>query len=120
MSPDDPYRSLELDSVETLAWQAHQNDLADTALRDWDGFDALRAAVAPHAARVSVTAPVRRGDHWFRVDSGPLVVAATPTGPGGFSSIPATRRSTGSSRHRTELASPTGSRSTATSRACST
>ena len=62
MIPDDPYRSLELDSVETLAWQAHQNDLADALLRGGG--------------------PLRRGDHWFRVDSGPFVVAATPTSPG--------------------------------------
>ena len=79
---DDPFRSLELDSDETLAWQARQNEAADTLLRDWDGFDELRAAVAPHLARVSVTAPVRRGVHWFRVDSGPLVVADSPTAPG--------------------------------------
>ena len=79
---DDPFRSLELDSDETLAWQARQNEAADTLLRDWDGFDELRAAVAPHLARVSVTAPVRRGVHWFRVDSGPLVVADAPTAPG--------------------------------------
>ena len=78
----DPFRLLEVESAETLAWQSRQNEAADAILRDWDGFDELRAAVAPHLARVSVTAPVRRGAHWFRVDSGPLVVADTPTGPG--------------------------------------
>ena len=77
---DDPFRSLELDSPETLAWQSRQNDLADGVLRDWDGFEGFRAAVAPLLARSSVTAPVRRGDHWFRVESGPLVVADSPTG----------------------------------------
>jgi len=78
----DPFRSLEADSGQTLAWQAAQNAAADRALREWDGFEALRAAVAPHLARLAVTAPVRGGDHWFRVDSGPLVVSTTPTGPG--------------------------------------
>ena len=66
---EDPFRSLELDSAETLAWQSQQNELADGILRDWEGFDELRAAVAPHLARVAVTAPVRRGDHWFRVET---------------------------------------------------
>jgi len=80
--PDDPYRSLETDSAETLAWQAAQNVAADRALREPEGFEELRAAVAPHLARAAVTAPVRRGPHWFRVDSGPLVVAGSPTGPG--------------------------------------
>ena len=30
-----------------------------------------------------MTAPVRRGDYWFRVNSGPLVVADTPPAPAG-------------------------------------
>ena len=66
----------------TLAWQPRQNELADLALREWGGFDELRAAVASRLARASVTAPVRRSDHWGRVDCGPFVVAASPTGPG--------------------------------------
>jgi prolyl oligopeptidase len=78
---DDPFRALESDSEATRAWEVGQNTAADAALRCWDGFDELRAAVASHLARVSVTAPVRRGSHWFRVDSTPLVVADTPTGP---------------------------------------
>ena len=79
---DDPCRSLEIDSEATLAWQAAQNEAADRLLRDWDGFEALRDAVAPHLARAVVTAPVHRGAHWFRIDSGPLVVAGSATGAG--------------------------------------
>ena len=82
-SRQDPFRSLELDSAETLAWQARQNEAGRRrASRMGADSTTLRAAVAPHLARVAVTAPVRRGDHWFRVDSGPLVVADTPIGPG--------------------------------------
>ena len=79
---DDPNRSLEVDSEATLSWQVAQNASADVLLRDQDGFEALRNAIGLHLGRSVVTAPVRRGPHWFRVDSGPLVVAATPTGPG--------------------------------------
>ena len=79
---DDPYRSLEVDSAETLAWQLGQNEASDRVLRAHDGFEELRATVAPHLARAVITAPVRGGAHWFRVDSGPLVVADSPTGTG--------------------------------------
>jgi prolyl oligopeptidase len=79
---NDPFRGLETDSDASLAWQAAENATADALLREWDGFAALRAAVAPHLARNVVTAPVRRGEHWFRVDSGPLVVARSATGAG--------------------------------------
>jgi len=79
---DGPFRSLERDSPETLAWEAEQNAVSDAALRSWHGFEALREALAVHLARGGVTAPVRRGSHWFRVDTGPLIVAESPTGPG--------------------------------------
>ena len=78
----DPFRWLERDSEETFAWQAAQNEAADRALRDHACFDELRNAIAPFLARGLVTAPVRRGGHWFRVDTGPLVVADSPTGAG--------------------------------------
>ena len=81
-SQQDPFRPLELESEETLAWQARQNEAADQALREGDGFATLRDAVAAHLARAAVTAPVRRGAHWFRVDTGPLVVSGSPTGAG--------------------------------------
>ena len=79
---DDPFRWLELDSAETLAWETRQNEAADTALRDWAGLEKLRDAVSSHLGRTSVTAPIRRGPFWFRIDTGPLVVAGSPTGPG--------------------------------------
>ena len=81
-SQQDPFRPLELESEETLAWQARLNQATDHALREWDGFGTLRDGIATHLVRVAVTAPVRRGDYWFRVDSGPLIVADTPIGPG--------------------------------------
>ena len=79
---NDPFLGLETDSEATLAWQSAQNDAADRALREWEGFEALRDAVAPHLARLATTAPVHRGGYWFRVDDGPLVVADSPTAPG--------------------------------------
>jgi prolyl oligopeptidase len=84
----DPFRALELESEATLRWQAEQNEAADRLLRDWEGFGPLRDAVARHLARTTVTAPVRRGPHWFRVESGPLVVADSPTGAGRVLVVP--------------------------------
>jgi hypothetical protein len=79
---DDPFRNLEQDSEETLVWQSSQNVMADSVLRGWDGFDELREALAPHFSYLSLTAPLRRGDLWFRIDSGPLLVAGAPSGSG--------------------------------------
>ena len=82
LTSPDPFRALETDSDDTLAWEATQNAAADGLLRGWDGFEALRDAIAPHLARVGVTAPVGCGRHWFRVEDGRLVVSEEPTGPG--------------------------------------
>ena len=81
-SSHDPFRGLELDSEETLSWQEAQNAAADDLLRDPAGLDELRDAIAPHLARSAVTAPVRSGPHWFRVETGALVVAEEPLGTG--------------------------------------
>ncbi len=78
----DPFLRLEVDSEETLAWERERNEEADAYLRDWDGFAALREAVAPHLARTAVTAPRRHGPSWFRLEGQTLVVAGTPTGEG--------------------------------------
>jgi hypothetical protein len=55
-SRQDPFRSLEVESKETLAWQAHQNEATDRALRDGDGFVALGDAVAADLARATALA----------------------------------------------------------------
>ena len=79
---EDPFHGLEADSEETLAWQHAQNAAADGPLREWEGFEALRDAVAPYLASAAVTAPTRCGQHWLRVEGGVLVVSNQPTGPG--------------------------------------
>jgi hypothetical protein len=75
---------------------------------------------APHLARVSVTAPVAQGGHWFRVDS-----ARSSSRHADRLRPNARRPGDGLARLVLPLAarnqrSPTGSRSAATSRACST
>ena len=43
---EDPYRWLEEDSPETLAWQEAQDALAEERLLAWSGFARLREAIA--------------------------------------------------------------------------
>ncbi|HEY7421603.1 MAG TPA: prolyl oligopeptidase family serine peptidase [Gaiellaceae bacterium] len=81
-SGDDPYRRLEDDSPETLAWQAEQNALAEERLVGWPGYERLREAIAPHAAALDVSAPVPAGGRWFRVASSALIVSDEPGAPG--------------------------------------
>ena len=61
----DPFRALESDLEARRAWQVGRNAATYLALLDPRGFEELRAVIAVHLARVSVTAPVRRSDHWF-------------------------------------------------------
>lgn len=79
---NDRFLGLETDSEATLAWQGVQNEVADRALREWEGFGAPRDCVAPHLAGLAMSAPVHRGGYWFRVDNGHLVVADSPTARG--------------------------------------
>src|SRR5262245_15853672 len=83
---DDPYAWLEEDSSATLEWQRCQNEVAETYLRGWSGYEQLRAAVAPHIARSFLSAPQRCGAWWFQLRfaaSGPvLTISDTPGGDG--------------------------------------
>ena len=117
---DDPFRLLERDSDETLAWQSRQNE------------DRRRRCSATGTGSTSFAPRSRRTSRALRDGAGAprrcIGSASTPArsscrarlqGRVGLSSIPDRRRSTGSSRRLVERASPTASRSVATSRACS-
>lgn len=90
---DDPYRWLEDDTAEVLAWQAEQDRFAHDHIHAWPHFDAVRAAVSRYPVSGSVESsmyrpPVRVGTLWFErvTGSGPghqvLRVSDEPGGQG--------------------------------------
>jgi prolyl oligopeptidase len=62
----DPYRWLEeLDSPQTRAWIAAENQLTDLVLGSFAGRDALRARLVELEKFSRFTPPLHRGAHWF-------------------------------------------------------
>jgi prolyl oligopeptidase len=82
---EDPFSWLEEDSLETLAWQAAQNAVAECALRNVEGFDELRRSLEQHVGSTFVSAPHGSGDRWIRLAHGEggerLERASGPAGP---------------------------------------
>ena len=82
----DPFRHLEEDSPEALAWQAALDAEAKAALQGWAGFARLRETIEPRIAAQFVFAPQERGGRWFRVGPTPggygILVADEPLGDG--------------------------------------
>ena len=84
----DPYRWLEDDTAEVLAWQGRED--ADTVayLHALGFFGGLSDAMERGAAAMRVWAPRHHGEYWFRLEAPDadaptrLVVAANPTGLG--------------------------------------
>jgi prolyl oligopeptidase len=76
----DPYRWLEDDSEEALAWQGAENAFAEEHVRGWAGYQALCEAIGPHFAAMLVFAPARGGDEWFwlSVEEAGVVLRISP------------------------------------------
>lgn len=83
---DGPYVWTEVETPQTIEWQRAQDARAVEDLTGWEGYPALREAVAPHLARqLGMYAPIHSGDWWFRLgfsDGGARVEAGeSPVGP---------------------------------------
>jgi prolyl oligopeptidase len=89
---DDPYRWLEEESREALAFQDEQNRLADHHLREWPGFEALTARIARLVSPLTVVAPRQCAGKWFSLlhedNRAYLQVASRPDGPGRRMALP--------------------------------
>ncbi|MEP7241567.1 MAG: prolyl oligopeptidase family serine peptidase [Devosia sp.] len=88
----DPYRWLEEESAEALAFQAEQNRLSDHQLRDWPGFEALSDKVGRLTAPLTMVAPRQCAGKWFSLlhedGSAFLRVSDSPEGSGRRFSLP--------------------------------
>src|SRR5690348_5832505 len=82
----DPYRWLEEESAESLAWQAEQNLHSDKELRDWPGFEKLKTRIAELIAPLDLTAPRQCRSKWLRlendIEGSRLVISKTVGGDG--------------------------------------
>jgi prolyl oligopeptidase len=82
---EDPYRWLEVNTEETLAWQDRQNDFARSVLHSWPGLDQLALSLQRHMAPMPAL-PRRGGGLWFRIDpdarAPSLIVGASSMGSG--------------------------------------
>jgi prolyl oligopeptidase len=85
----DPYRWLEDDQAdEVRAWQRAQADLASAHVREWPGFERLRATVAGLNIDKQVALPRYAAGRWFRTEVAPgavqarIVTAEDAYGPG--------------------------------------
>ncbi len=80
----DPYRWLEDDSPEAIAWQDAENQRAREFLEQTPGFEPLRASITRYTEPLGVATPRYAGGWWFRTPSakdGSLLLAArTPAG----------------------------------------
>src|SRR5258708_4564922 len=84
----DPYRWLEDDMLDVLAWQHRQDAETFGYLRSLPYFERLRDALEEGPAAMQVGAPRRHGYHWFRQEAPAadaptrLVVADSPSAEG--------------------------------------
>jgi prolyl oligopeptidase len=78
----DPYRWLEADTDETRQWQQVQAQLAQRQVQTWPGYNALCAQIETFLVNPIETVPHFAGQHWFRIEKGRVIMAATPYGEG--------------------------------------
>ena len=65
----DPYRWLEDDSPEAIAWQDAENQRAREFLEQTPGFEPLRASITRYTEPLGVATPRYAGGWWFRTPS---------------------------------------------------
>lgn len=88
VSFEDPYRWLEEESGEALAWQSDQDALTQSWLRALPTYDAFARRVQSLDAGHAVNVPKYAGGRWFRQyvpageDLDVVEVSDTPEGPG--------------------------------------
>ena len=80
----DPYRWLEDDLPEAIAWQDAENQRAREFLEQTPGFEPLRASITRYTEPLGVATPHYAGGWWFRtpsaIDGSLLLAARTPAG----------------------------------------